>query len=244
MTTVRIMTYNIRKATGTDGRQDPGRIAEVIAEAAPDIVALQDLDRDENRDQLTYLSSRLGMEAYGDLRCSSCAFLSYYPLKGVSAYGLGEGGCCTKADATLSGKRLHLFNVQLSADSVRRRFQVAGLLGPDLLGSCHLCCPTLILGDFADFWLGAGNMALNLELQRARRPWWNSTYPSRLPLFGRDRAYLRGDLRVLESVVSRTTLARQASSHLPMTYTLQVVDPRQYLHLKKLKRNGMEVAPG
>ena len=244
MTTVRIMTYNIRKAMGIDGRKDPGRIAEVIAEAAPDIVALQDIDTHDDSDQLGYLSSRLGMEAFGNLRCSSCAFLSYYPLKGVSAYDLGEGGCCVKADATLAGKRLHLFNVRLSADSVKRRFQVASLLGPDLLGSCRLSCPTLILGDFADFWLGAGNMALNLELQRAKRPLWGSTFPSRLPLFGRDRAYLRGDLRVIDAAVSRTPVAKQASSHLPMTYTLQVVDPRQYLHVKKLKRNGMEVAPG
>ncbi len=244
MTTVRIMTYNIHRAIGVDGRVDPGRIAEVIAEAAPDIVALQDMDRSGGNGQLDFLGARLGMETFGTLNSGSCAFLSYYPLKGVMAYGLGEEGCCVRADATLSGKRIHLFNVRLSADSVKRRLQVASLLGPDLLGHCRLSCPTLILGDFADHWVGGGNMALNMELQRARRPLWGATYPARMPLFGRDRAYLKGDLRVVESTVNRSALARVASTHLPITYTIQVVDPRQYLHVRKMKNNRMEVAPG
>lgn len=244
MTTVRIMTYNIHRGIGGDGRLDPARIAEVIAEAAPDIVALQDMDTSAESSQLHFLATRLGMEAFGNPGRGGCAFLSYYPLKGVMAFDLGDGGCCVKADANISGKRLHFFNVCLSADSIKRRLQVASLLGPDLLGHCRLSCPTMVLGDFADYWLGGGNMALNMELQRARRPLWGATYPSKLPLFGRDRAYLKGDLRVIDSTVNRSGIARQASSHLPLTYTVQVVDPRQYLRVRKVKNNRMEVAPG
>ena len=40
----RILTYNVHRCVGTDRRLDVGRVAEVIAAQAPDIVALQELD--------------------------------------------------------------------------------------------------------------------------------------------------------------------------------------------------------
>lgn len=42
--TLRIMTYNIHSCIGMDGKISPQRIARVIAQHAPDIVALQELD--------------------------------------------------------------------------------------------------------------------------------------------------------------------------------------------------------
>ena len=41
----RILTYNIHSGRGADGRLDLGRIVSVIAAAAPDIVALQEVDK-------------------------------------------------------------------------------------------------------------------------------------------------------------------------------------------------------
>ncbi len=38
---LRIMTYNVHRCVGADGRADPRRIAEVIAACQPDMVALQ-----------------------------------------------------------------------------------------------------------------------------------------------------------------------------------------------------------
>jgi endonuclease/exonuclease/phosphatase family metal-dependent hydrolase len=38
------MTYNVHGCVGTDGRLDVGRIAAVIGQSRPDIVALQELD--------------------------------------------------------------------------------------------------------------------------------------------------------------------------------------------------------
>jgi hypothetical protein len=39
-------------------------------------------------------------------------------------------------------------------------------------------------------------------------------------------------------------LSRQASSHLPLVLTVQVIDPRTYLRVEKLSRSRMEIAPG
>ncbi len=43
--TIRLATYNIRKAIGLDWRRDPDRIVRVIAELRADVVALQEADR-------------------------------------------------------------------------------------------------------------------------------------------------------------------------------------------------------
>lgn len=239
MTTFRVMSYNVRRCRGRDGATDPARIAAVIGEGAPDIVALQEVDGG----QLDYLAGRLAMRPYGDPGPGGTALLSYYPLRGVRRFDLGSGGSCLLADADPGGRRLHLLDVSLSPVQHLRGRQVATLLGPDILGNRSLGCPVLLVGDFADL-LGGAGMALSLSMRRAPRPFWSATYPAPFPLVGRDRAYLRGDLRVVDSRVLRSSLARRASSHLPLVLTVQVNDPRSYLRIGKLARNRMEVAPG
>ncbi len=61
----RILTYNVHRCLGMDGRLDVGRVAEVIARQAPDIVALQEVDVGRARtggvDQAHKLAERLRM---------------------------------------------------------------------------------------------------------------------------------------------------------------------------------------
>ena len=65
--TIRILTYNIHHAEGTDGRIDIDRIAKVILHADADIVALQEVDRGVDRtdalDQPAVLARLTGMRA-------------------------------------------------------------------------------------------------------------------------------------------------------------------------------------
>lgn len=181
MNAIRIMTYNIHRGRGRDGRVDLARIREVIGDGAPDVVALQELEQGADPSQLTLLGEGLGMRCYGDPARGGSAFLAYVPLKGVQAFDLGEGSCL-RADADFGGRRLHLFNLRLSGTSLQGRSrQVATLLGPDLLGSRSLSCPLLLLGDFADWWWGPGNLSLNLVLRRARLPLWSATFPAPFP---------------------------------------------------------------
>lgn len=240
MTAIRIMTYNIHGGLGADGKVEPDRVLQVIGEGAPDIVALQEIDAASGREHLSFLAKRLGMRAYDHAGCGN-AFLSHYPLRGIRAFDL-SGGCCLRADLDVGGKRLHLINLRL--DAAARHGQMARLLGPDLLGSRSLACPVLLLGDFADLGVGPASAYLSGHLRRARGPLWGATYPSRLPLVARDRAYLCGDLRVVDARIPRGMLARHASTHLPLILTVQICDPRAYLKLEKLGRGRMEIAPG
>ena len=245
MTTARIMSYNIQGCRGSDHQVNPDRVLNVIADSAPEIVAIQELGSVHHADILPYLEERSGLDAYRDPSSGSLAFLSYYPLKGVQNFDLGHGGQCLRADVELGGKRLHLLNVFLDSFPRFRSSQVTQLLGPDLLGHPSLVCPALIIGDFADYIWGAGNLELASVLRRTRRPLWRGTYPSRVPVFGRDRAYLRGAVRILDASINRSFLARQASGHLPLTLTVQITDTRRAITLKKLATAGrMEAAPG
>lgn len=244
MTTARIMTYNIQQCRGSDGQVNPDRILNVISDSAPDIVVLQDLGAGHQADVLPYLAERSGLEAFRDAAGGSLAYLSFYPLKAVQNFDLGYGGNCLRADLELGGKRLHLLNVCFDSFPRFRSHQVSNLLGPDLLGNPSLVCPALILGDFADYIWGAGNLELASILRRTRRPLWRGTYPARFPVFGRDRAYLRGAVRVLDASVNRSFLARQASSHLPLTLTVQITDTRPTVRLRQLAGGRMETAPG
>jgi endonuclease/exonuclease/phosphatase family metal-dependent hydrolase len=244
MSTARIMTYNIQHCRGSDGQIIPDRILNVIADAAPDIVALQELGTVHHANILPYLAERLGLEAFQDITGGPLAFLSFFPLRAVQKHDLGYGGQCLRADVDLGGKRLHLLNICLDSFPRFRSHQVTRLLGPELLGNPSLICPTLIMGDFADYFWGAGNLELASILRRTRRPLWRGTYPARCPVFGRDRAYLRGAIRVLDASINHSFLARQASSHLPLTLTVQVTDTRRSIMTRQIAHPRMETAPG
>ena len=62
----RIMAYNVHRCVGVDRRLDVGRVAAVIAQQKPDIVALQELDVCRPRtgavDQAHAIAQRLGMQ--------------------------------------------------------------------------------------------------------------------------------------------------------------------------------------
>ena len=189
MSTARIMTYNVQNCRGSDGQVNPDRILNVIDDSAPDIVVLQDLRDVHHADILPYLAERSGLKGFRDATRGPLAYLSFYPLKAVQNFDLGYGGNCLRADVELGGKRLHLLNVHLDSFPRFRSHQVTNLLGPDLLGNPSLVCPAIILGDFSDYFWGAGNLELASILRRARRPLWRGTYPARIPFFGRDRAY-------------------------------------------------------
>lgn len=221
----RIMTYNVRRfACHRDGL---AAVKAVIAAAAPDIVAMQEVDAGGH--DLQTLAGQLGMRLYvAPGRCGN-AFLSYYPLHHLQSFSLSANGCCLRAELDFAHKRMHLYNVWI--DGQRHRQQIASLLGEDLLGAERQGLPALILGDFGAHLHGAINWDLLLALQRVTKPLVHGTYPSWLPLLARDRAYILGDVRVFSSEVVRNRRARQASSHLPLLLTVGISDSRKYLRI-------------
>lgn len=95
---LRVLTYNIHHGEGTDGKLDLPRIADVIKAAKPDLVALQEVDRNTTRtgkvDQAAELAKLTGLNVeFGkaiDLQGGAygLAILSRFPLKGAKTHPL------------------------------------------------------------------------------------------------------------------------------------------------------------
>ena len=79
---VRVMTYNVRNGHGVDGVKDIKRCAEVINDARPHVIAVQELDSMSRRNKKYVLGELAQLTGYHD----------YYhrtiPYKG-GAYGIG-----------------------------------------------------------------------------------------------------------------------------------------------------------
>src|ERR1700761_3114036 len=163
----RIMTYNVHRCVGVDGKLDVGRIAAVIAQARPDIVALQELDvcrrRTDTVDQAHAIAHRLGMgfhfhaagraeeERYGD------AILPTAPLSVIKAAAL-PGSPSIRAleprgalwlELQIEGRALQVLNTHLGLVPHEQRAQARALMGPDWLGARQAGDPpVIVLGDF------------------------------------------------------------------------------------------------
>lgn len=96
--TLRVLSYNIHHGEGTDGKLDLARVAAVIKAAKPDLVAVQEVDRNARRtgqvDQAAELAKLTGLHGefakaidfqggeYGQV------VLSRFPIKSVKVHPL------------------------------------------------------------------------------------------------------------------------------------------------------------
>lgn len=237
---LRVLSYNVHGCVGGDRRLDPGRVAAVIAEARPDIVALQELDvgrpRSGGIDQAHHIAAALEMvsvfhpamhvaeEKYGD------ALLTALPMRTVRTGGLpsvGEPRGAIWCEIDVGGRPLFVFNTHLGIRRRERREQVAALLGEDWLG--HPACAgrdLVVMGDFNSIPSSPAFARLASRLELARRAdgrLAGQTFPARLPLLRLDHIFLSGRLRCLDVEVLRTPLSRIASDHLPLLARLETV---------------------
>jgi endonuclease/exonuclease/phosphatase family metal-dependent hydrolase len=243
---MRLLTYNIHKGVGgRDRRYEIDRIISVIAEEEPDLICLQEVDRNVRRshyhDQPTLLARTLGLSAhlyqlnvprrdggYGNLILSRWPFRSHYQISLAMRRRKPRGAQLVVVD-TPEG-HLHLINWHLGLRERERRWQVHHLLGHQLFQqSCHL--PTVIVGDFNDWRNTLGKHAL------ARHRFHQATAPARrfrsfpafMSLMALDKVFYRGHLHVHHARVVRTRLARQASDHLPLVVDFHMSPARGHM---------------
>lgn len=240
--TLRVVTYNVHRCKGLDGRVRPDRVAKVLKEIDADIVALQEVvcipgDEPEG-DQAHYLARELGADflfgenrklwggAYGNV------VLSKLPMKTVKNHDLSVRGRerrgCLHVDVELAGRVLHVFNVHLGTAFLERRKQGRQLAGLDILLNNELKGPRLLLGDFNEWAPGLTTKLLRAHMQsvdikkhlRRRR-----TYPGVLPMFHLDHIYHDESMEVVGLTLHRTRTALVASDHLPLIAELRLVPP-------------------
>ncbi|HEY1336276.1 MAG TPA: endonuclease/exonuclease/phosphatase family protein [Bryobacteraceae bacterium] len=223
---LRVVTYNVHKCRGMDGRVSAVRIADVLREVNADVIALQEAleHQAECISEELHLPFVLGENrkhrgyAYGNV------VLSRFPIRmmrnyDLSVHGREERGCL-RADLLVNGgSLLHVFNVHLGTALVERRRQGQKLIAPELLNDAAIESPRIVLGDFNEWTRGLATRLLRSHLESAdvrthlRRSF---TYPGVLPFLHLDHIYYDPALRLEKLALHRTRKALVASDHLPL----------------------------
>lgn len=238
---VRLLTYNIHKAIGVDRQFRPERIIAVLEHHDPDIVLLQEVDRDAPRSNHLDLAEVLATELRYDYRAVGMnVFLSKgrYGNVTLSRHPIGRQ---RNIDLTVGWRKrrgaqhtniqiasaegtveLEVFNVHLGLLARERREQIGMLLNCPDVAQLDPDKPCIIAGDMND-WQGM------LKRQRFARAgfqcatnrslgsrWSIKTFPSYAPTSGLDKIFYRGNIRLLRVQRSRLDIARVASDHLPV----------------------------
>lgn len=239
---LRLMTYNVHACGGMDGRVSPRRVARVIAEHSPDLVALQEVDlgrrRSRAEDQGAIIARELGMEVvfcptitrgeehYGH------ALLSRWPVEIVKRALLPhdprswwkEPRSALWVRIMIGETAVNLVTTHLGLGPRERLIQMQMLLGEDWLGGLPDDAPILMCGDFnltpgsAPYRLAAARfrdvqLAVNGN-ERGPRPM--KTFSSLRPFARLDHIFLSKRFAVERVIVPRNALTRVASDHLPL----------------------------
>lgn len=241
---VRILTYNVHRCLGTDGKLSPDRIASVIESCRADIVALQELDVRRQRsglvDQALEIATALGMhglhfhpalrvmeEEYGDaiLTAHPSRLVKAGPLPGLPSRPTIEPRGALWVAVEIDGVELQVVNTHLGLWGAERAAQADCLLGPDWLGHPDCRSPRVLVGDLnavprSRAYRRLAGRLCDAGLGRSRGA--GATFPSRLPLLRIDHVFVDETVEVVRARPVRTPLSRIASDHLPLLVELDL----------------------
>ena len=251
-TVLRVVTYNVHYCKGLDGRFAPDRIARILRDLDPDIIALQEIDvgrpRSRGDDQLAHLAAELGLN---QLFCPSIVngaekyghgLLSAHPLQLVRQARLPTGNVSVieprdglHAKVTLDGREISVITTHLGLNYLERAAQIDRLLDEDFLGGIDPGQPALFLGDL--------NLSPGGKLYRRLTARWHrvnghgvfrdvqahapghvalKTFPSFLPVRQLDHIFATPHFDILGVHSPANLLTRRASDHLPLVADLEL----------------------
>lgn len=157
---LRVLCWNLHHGVGEDNKLDLERIAALIREQKPDLVALQEVDnkcrRSQSVDQAAELARLTGLHgAFGkamdhDGGEYGQAILSKFPIGDTQVHRLpgdGEPRIAFQAEVKIEGKALRMITVHLDHQQDARRLKQAETLAKALENHHE---PMILAGDFND----------------------------------------------------------------------------------------------
>jgi len=243
--TFRLMTYNVHRCVGLDGRHAPQRIAEIIALQNPDIVALQELETGHPRtgsvDQAQVIAAVLKTNFHyhaarqrGEARFGNAVF-SRLPMRKIQSallptlpqVPLQTRGALWVA-VRVGSEEVQIINTHLGLLHHERFLQAGALCSKDWLAHpVYRGQPRVLCGDFNAttasrvyrLFMESLHDARSLSSSPAGRTW-----PSFLPVFRYDHIFVCPRIRVRGVSVPKTALTVLASDHLPVVADIEIRD--------------------
>lgn len=222
---MRILTYNIHSAIGTDGRRDYARIARLLEKHEIDIALIQEMDtRPKRRHSAVDISvlagGRFPFIAEGPTISSSLgwygnAVLSRYPLQGTRIIDVSHAGReprnIIETFAQTPRGPLHILNTHKGLKAVERGYQLRKL-GEILARKSDV--PLVVGGDLNE-WHSASVALRKLE-EYVVPVKCGATFPTRFPMFALDRMWCRPEGLLTGARVLKTKETRVFSDHYPL----------------------------
>jgi endonuclease/exonuclease/phosphatase family metal-dependent hydrolase len=223
---IRVASYNMHKAIGTDRRRRPERTLEVLNELRADVVALQEADRrfgartsaiplhmiEQHSDYkpvpLDARSGSLGWHGNALLVKKSVEVLERELVHLPSLEPRGA----VLADLNIDGTELRVVGMHLDLSGLWRRRQALAILA-------HLerrkgNPPTVLMGDLNEWSANRGcirDFGQNHSFAECGR-----SFHSRRPIAQLDRIMVSAGLEIVGSGAHSSATARRASDHLPI----------------------------
>ena len=224
--TIRVASYNIRKAIGTDRKRRPDRILAVLNELDADVIALQEADR-----RLGARQSALPFEAIAQ----------HTPYR-VVPYDVRPGGIgwhgnailvrrtveildhalveipvleprgAVIADLRIAGVRLCVVGMHLDLSGLWRRRQARAIIAQ--VERRDRDVPAVLMGDLNEWSLSGG--CLRDFTEHLHFAPTGPSYHSSRPIARLDRIMTTPDLAVTDAGTHHSAIARRASDHLPI----------------------------
>jgi endonuclease/exonuclease/phosphatase family metal-dependent hydrolase len=223
---IRVASYNMRKAIGTDRRRRPERTLDVLNELGADVIALQEADR-RFGSRLSALPLRL-IEEHSDYepvrfaaRAGSLGWHGNAMLVRKSVEVVDkelvhlpslEPRGAVLADLRLGGTELRVVGMHLDLSGLWRRRQAHAILA-------HLAAregdpATVLMGDLNE-WSASGGCLRDFA-QSFRFAECGRSFHSRRPIAQLDRIMVGGGLEIVACGAHYSPAARRASDHLPI----------------------------
>jgi endonuclease/exonuclease/phosphatase family metal-dependent hydrolase len=223
---IRVASYNMRKAIGTDRRRKPERTIDVLNELGADVIALQEADR------------RFGARASAIPLSLLDAHSDYKPVAFETRAGsIGWHGNAilvrketevldkallhlpsleprgaVLADVRLGGEALRVVGMHLDLSGLWRRKQAVSIL--EGVAARAEALPTVLMGDLNEWSLKGG--CLKDFAEHCRFAECGRSFHVRRPVARLDRIMVAGALEVTGCGVHESATAKRASDHFPI----------------------------
>jgi endonuclease/exonuclease/phosphatase family metal-dependent hydrolase len=223
-----LLTYNIHRAIGLDGRHDPQRILDLVGRLNPDICALQEVEtRHGEADFFTEWGQRAGYRvisgrtltrgsvAYGNVVLSRLSVVKVREMD--LTFQRREPRGALDVELSCQGVPLRLLATHLGLMPGERRHQVQLLLSVLTKNNAERI---VLMGDINE-WFMWGRPLRWMHAFFGGTP-ARRTFPARWPVLALDRIWAHPWQMLGKVSAIRSPIARVASDHLPLLAEIEL----------------------
>ncbi|HEY0085288.1 MAG TPA: endonuclease/exonuclease/phosphatase family protein [Allosphingosinicella sp.] len=228
---IRVASYNMRKAIGTDRRRKPERTIDVLNELGADVIALQEADRRfgarASAIPLPLLEQHSDYKAVAfEAREGSIGWHGNAILVRKEAEVLDqalvhipslEPRGAVLADVRLRGEDVRVVGMHLDLSGLWRRRQAVAIM--EALGARAAAMPAVLMGDLNEWSLRGG--CLKDFAEACSFAECGKSFHVRRPVARLDRIMVTGGFEVAECGVHESAKAKRASDHFPIWAVLR-----------------------